>query len=282
MLGQLVPCGGGPPIPLLKPRLLLGRHDYCDIPLRFSTISGRHCELEFLDGYWHVRDLASSNGTQVNGVICSSQRLMPNDVLSLAKHRYTIVYTPPVGQPMPRTTPPAQKVAPAAPGRTAPTPAQPARPAAPEAGGAGPPLGELLPCGGGDAIPLLKRQVVVGRKEGCDVVLPLAAISGRHCQLEWNGQRWFVRDLGSRNGIRVDGARCESKELPPGCILSVAGLRFKVVYTSPGSGGPPGRSPFGQSLLERAGLTRRDVDRASQQAPEDKDDLRQRYTLDDE
>src|SRR5439155_17701283 len=62
MLGKLAPCGGGPPIPLLKPKLLVGRQRFCDIPLNFPNVSSRHCELELIDGYWFVRDLGSSNG----------------------------------------------------------------------------------------------------------------------------------------------------------------------------------------------------------------------------
>ena len=34
MLGQLLPCGGGRPIPLHKARLVMGRDSACDIPLR--------------------------------------------------------------------------------------------------------------------------------------------------------------------------------------------------------------------------------------------------------
>jgi len=33
--------------------------------------------------------------------------------------------------------------------------------------------GELIPLGGGDPIPLLKKNLMVGRRESCDVVLRL-------------------------------------------------------------------------------------------------------------
>ena len=38
-------------------------------------------------------------------------------------------------------------------------------------------LGELLPLGGGDPIPLLKQQLLVGRRESCDIVLRFANVS---------------------------------------------------------------------------------------------------------
>jgi pSer/pThr/pTyr-binding forkhead associated (FHA) protein len=92
MLGELVPQGGGDPIPLLKTKLLVGRRDECDIALRFPNVSSRHCELEFQDGYWLIRDLGSSNGTKVNGVRVSVKWILPGDELSVAKHRFKIDY----------------------------------------------------------------------------------------------------------------------------------------------------------------------------------------------
>ncbi len=92
MFGELVPQGGGDPVPLLKTRLLVGRRDSCDIALRFQNVSSRHCELEFVDGYWLVRDLGSSNGTKVNGVRVRSKWVLPGDELSVAKHRYRLDY----------------------------------------------------------------------------------------------------------------------------------------------------------------------------------------------
>ena len=94
MLGELLPQGGGDSIPLRKTKLLIGRRDSCDISLRFPNVSSHHCEIELLNGYWRVRDLGSSNGTKVNGVRVDTKWLMPGDELAVAKHRYTVSYTP--------------------------------------------------------------------------------------------------------------------------------------------------------------------------------------------
>ena len=90
--GKLEPVGGGDPIPLLKPRLLIGRRGSCDIALKFANVSSRHCELEIRNGYWHVTDLGSRNGLKVNGVRCDTKYLLPGDELSVAKHRYEVIY----------------------------------------------------------------------------------------------------------------------------------------------------------------------------------------------
>ncbi len=96
MYGELVPQGGGDPIPLLKKRLMIGRRENVDIVLRFANVSGQHCELIAEDGYWFVVDKSSRNGTRVNGVrvAATKKRLDPGDELSIAKHRYEVRYSP--------------------------------------------------------------------------------------------------------------------------------------------------------------------------------------------
>jgi len=93
-LGELLPLGGGDPIPLLKPFLEVGRRESNDIVLRFPNVSGRHCELSVEGGYWFVQDLGSSNGTKVNGSRVTKQRLDPGDKLSVARHDFEIAYDP--------------------------------------------------------------------------------------------------------------------------------------------------------------------------------------------
>lgn len=94
MYGELVPLGGGDPIPLLKKTLLVGRRESCDIVLRFSNVSAHHCQLTVTGGYWYVLDMKSRNGVKINGSRVKEKRLDPSDVLSVAKHRYEIKYSP--------------------------------------------------------------------------------------------------------------------------------------------------------------------------------------------
>jgi pSer/pThr/pTyr-binding forkhead associated (FHA) protein len=119
-------------------------------------------------------------------------------------------------------------------------------------------FGHLIPCGGGDPIPLRQAMIVIGRSNDCDVVLRFSTISSRHCQLEWQEgcSCWLVRDLASRNGTRVDGLPCEAKLLPPGSVLAIASQRYRVVYGSPKTeAAERAKGPiFAQSLLEAAGL----------------------------
>ena len=94
MYGELVPLGGGDNIPLLGKRLLVGRRESCDVVLRFSNVSAHHCQLFIENGYWYVKDLESRNGTRVHGRRVERKRLDPGCEIAIAKHKYTIEYSP--------------------------------------------------------------------------------------------------------------------------------------------------------------------------------------------
>ena len=96
-LGELVPVGGGDPIPLANEVMTIGRRESCDICLKFQNVSGTHCELSYQDGYWLIKDLGSTNGIKVNGERTTRKPLQPGDEVSVATHRYTLQYTPPLG-----------------------------------------------------------------------------------------------------------------------------------------------------------------------------------------
>jgi predicted component of type VI protein secretion system len=95
VLGILQPVGGGDPIPLNKPEMIVGRRPSCDIRLDFENISGKHCLLRLINGVWNVKDLGSTNGTTVNGArLTTEQSVMPDEELGIAGHLYMIEYDP--------------------------------------------------------------------------------------------------------------------------------------------------------------------------------------------
>src|SRR5437660_641669 len=96
--GELLPVGGGDPIPLVRDSLTIGRRESCDICMRFPNISGMHAELTFRDGYWYIRDLNSTNGVKVNGTRVQEKLLHPKDELIIGKRGYVIQYELPAGR----------------------------------------------------------------------------------------------------------------------------------------------------------------------------------------
>lgn len=91
-----------------------------------------------------------------------------------------------------------------------------------------------------------------------------------------------MKDLKSRNGVKVNGARITEKRVDPGDELSVARHKYQVMYSPAdlGAVGPPPpealeEDMFSKSLLERAGLEKKHVGRSSP----DFDDEPHRYEL---
>ena len=70
----------------------------------------------------------------------------------------------------------------------------------------------------------------VGRSPDCAVTLKHASISRSHARFERDGERWFVVDAGSRNGIVVDRRRIERLELADMAEFQLGELlvRFRV------------------------------------------------------
>src|SRR5689334_29402 len=75
------------------------------------------------------------------------------------------------------------------------------------------------------------REMVVGRGPECDVVLDDDRISRRHALLTCNESGWSVADLGSKNGLMIDGAPSARGSLAERSWISFGGLaaRFEVV-----------------------------------------------------
>ena len=120
--------------------------------------------------------------------------------------------------------------------------------------------GELVPQGGGDAIPLIRTPLVLGRRESCDISLQFPNISGKHCELTFKDGLWIIRDLGSTNGIKVNDMPVQKKVLHNGDLVSIGKRDFKIQYIE--SGRPRSLEEFEDELeetlntplLEKAGL----------------------------
>ena len=122
--------------------------------------------------------------------------------------------------------------------------------------------GELVPIGGGDTIPLMRSPLTMGRRESCDVCLRFPNVSGQHCELKFQDGAWYIRDLGSTNGTKVNGQRLQgNKALRPGDEITIAKRRFTIQYSL--TAGPQAfqnvldeEDISSQSLMEKAGLER--------------------------
>jgi pSer/pThr/pTyr-binding forkhead associated (FHA) protein len=89
----------------------------------------------------------------------------------------------------------------------------------------------LEPAAGGPAIPLDKAVLFFGRHPDCDVrLMGRPKVSRRHCCIAQVNDRWVVRDLGSMNGITLNGEKVEREaDLKPDDELGVGDVVYKVV-----------------------------------------------------
>ncbi len=124
--------------------------------------------------------------------------------------------------------------------------------------------GELVPVGGGDNVPLIRNKLTIGRRESCDVCLRFPSISGIHCELSFQDGYWLIRDLDSKNGVKVNGVKVRQKALSGGDKISIASREFIIEYTRRAGQNTldeildDEEDVMRQSLLERAGLSRKD------------------------
>ena len=66
-----------------EPDVVVGRHSEAGLRLPLADISRRHCRLTFKAGVWHVADMNSLNGVQVNGESVLEATLEHGDTLRI-------------------------------------------------------------------------------------------------------------------------------------------------------------------------------------------------------
>lgn len=79
-------------------------------------------------------------------------------------------------------------------------------------------------------IPIDRAVILVGRSAECDVVITASQkISRQHCCLVQSDQSYFVRDLGSMNGIWLNGKKVNREaEMKAGDRLCIGDIEFKL------------------------------------------------------
>jgi len=92
-----------------------------------------------------------------------------------------------------------------------------------------PSAGRALLVGGGKRTVLSGNRLLIGRSRECELVLDDPNVSRRHAELRRQEGAWIVADLGSTNGVKVNGRRVEHAVLSPGdeITLGLSRLSFE-------------------------------------------------------
>ncbi|MEO0601113.1 MAG: FHA domain-containing protein, partial [Myxococcota bacterium] len=182
----------------------IGRAEDNEVVLSDVGVSRRHAQVYVSRGEVTVEDLGSGNGTYYNGYRVQSQPVQDSD---------EIVVDPFVLQFRIRGQ---QRM-------EAPEPA---------ASSAGARLEVVVGTGmAGSSYPITGRGLSIGRSEDRDVVIPDPAASRHHCQLSQQGSEYMLRDMGSANGIFVNGVRVRECSLADNDIIRIGNTEMRFVRT---------------------------------------------------
>ena len=71
-----------------------------------------------------------------------------------------------------------------------------------------------------------RDMTVIGRREDCDLRIPLGDISRKHCRLVRDGDSLKIEDLGSSNGTYLNGQRVQEAQVSPGDSIQLGPVVF--------------------------------------------------------
>jgi len=209
-------------VPLVREEITIGRKEGNTIRLTERNVSRRHAKLMKANGAFLVEDLKSYNGVKVNGrKIDGSVSLNAGDQIGIGDYLLALQLDAAAN-----ATADAVTAAVAAPGTADAATAMIAAPAEPA-----PParLVMLSPPAPGAEFALSKDRIRIGRAEDLDAWVNHRSISREHAEVAKEGNGYKVVDLGSANGVRLNGQEVSSAPLSPGDVLEFGQVRFRFV-----------------------------------------------------
>jgi len=73
-----------------------------------------------------------------------------------------------------------------------------------------------------------RDMTVIGRREDCDLRIPLSDVSRKHCRIVKEGDTIRVEDLGSSNGTFRNGERVQESPVEAGDTIRVGPVNFVI------------------------------------------------------
>lgn len=75
---------------------------------------------------------------------------------------------------------------------------------------------------------IVRDMTVIGRREDCDLRIPLGEVSRKHCRLIKDGESIRLEDLGSSNGTFHNNQKVQEAALGPGDTIQIGPVTFMV------------------------------------------------------
>src|SRR6476619_4375206 len=102
---------------------------------------------------------------------------------------------------------------------------------------------------------IARDMPVIGRREDCDLRIPLGDISRKHCRIVRDGDMLKLEDLGSSNGTFLNAHRVQEALLSPGDSIQVGPVVFVLQVD-----GEPDDDELSPVMMNVAAATGGDVD----------------------
>jgi pSer/pThr/pTyr-binding forkhead associated (FHA) protein/outer membrane biosynthesis protein TonB len=234
-------------IPLTRDELTIGRKDGNSIRLTERNVSRRHARIVKRAEGFFLEDLASYNGIVINGArLAEAKPMRGGDQILIGDYKLQVVEeagnqpTPPPPAPPPVASEHAAPLLAAtpssAPANGAPGLAALNDPLAPPPVAAGPVPEHirgmrvvfLAPAGVPAPVMLDRLPMILGRSESADIALAFSSISREHARLFVEDEKLFIEDMGSSNGVQVNGEKHRKSELAAGDMVQLGVVEFRV------------------------------------------------------
>jgi pSer/pThr/pTyr-binding forkhead associated (FHA) protein len=195
---------------LVRDEYTVGRDEVNAVRLTERNISRRHARLARQTGEWRLQDLGSYNGCYVNGArVADTQPLMHGDLVQLGDYRLTVE-----DESLANSREDGVLTLPGRPGMNT----QSDR------------LVLMAGPGQGQEFVLAGSRVVLGRGEECEVSINHPSVSRVHAEIRKVGERHYeLVDLGSANGVRVNGVELPSSMLDARDVIELGDVLLKYV-----------------------------------------------------
>jgi pSer/pThr/pTyr-binding forkhead associated (FHA) protein len=194
--------GTHPPVGLDRPVCVVGRHDYANLPLPAKAVSKIHALIVREQRRVYVRDLASTNGVEVNGKAIRETALSDADTVRIGA--FTLRCYSGFGE---NGTRPSDNGAAAGDGADA-------------------PQAELRSAAGNVSFTPGRHTLVIGQRDGCDVRLKHASILPVHAVVFELDGRHYIQTFAPEYATRVNGKPVHREALQPGDELRVGDVKL--------------------------------------------------------
>lgn len=208
-------------VPLVRDEITIGRKEGNTIRLTERNVSRRHARLFKVNGAFTIEDLNSYNGIKVNGrKIGKPAPLKAGDQVTIGDYLLALqvdaaeTATEPTAPMVSSDTAEARTAMIAAPSEATVPPAR---------------LVMLSPPAPGAEFALSGPRVRFGRAEDLDAWVNHRSISREHAEVVQEGDGYRIVDLGSSNGLRVNGQEVREARLQTGDVVEMGQVRFRFV-----------------------------------------------------